>query len=141
MNDRQSPMFLVSCLVTFFACLPCAPIVHAQWTAMNPVKKVQQQPDGALFTMGTGTLKVQVCSDSVIHVLYSPTASFPKRADFVVTKESWPAAQWTMQSTDDAVTLTTSLLKVTVTRKDGAIAYAECNGDSLRAGSIAQHDS
>ena len=78
---------------------------------MNPVHKVQQETDGVLFTMGTGTLKVQVCSDSVIRVLYSPTATFPKRADFVVTKESWPAAQWTMQSTDDAVTLSTSLLK------------------------------
>ena len=131
MKDRQSPMFLVSCLVAFFACVPFVPIVHAQWTAMNPVKQVQQQPDGALFTMGTGTLKVQVCADSVIHILYSPTATFPKRTDFVVTKESWPAAQFTMQSTDDAVVLTTSLLKITVTRKDGAIAYADMHGESL----------
>ena len=98
---------------------------------MNPVRNAQQQPDGVLFTMGTGTLKVQVCSDSVIHVLYSPTATFPKRTDFVVIKETWPAAQWTMQSTDDAVTLTTSLLKVAVTKKDGAISYAEVNGGSL----------
>ena len=36
-----------------------------------------------------------------------------------------------MQSTDDAITLSTSLLKITVTRKDGAIAYAEANGGSL----------
>jgi hypothetical protein len=36
-----------------------------------------------------------------------------------------------MQSTDDAVTLSTSLLKVTVTRKDSAITYAELNGGSL----------
>ncbi len=98
---------------------------------MNPVSKVQQEPDGVLFTMGTGTLKVQVCSDSVIHVLYSPTAAFPKRTDFVVIKENWPAAQWTMQSTDDAVTLATSLLKITVTRKDGAISYAEIQGAPL----------
>ena len=67
----------------------------------------------------------------MIHVLYSPTATFPKRADYVVIKESWPAAQWTMQSTDDAVTLTTALLKLTVTRKDGAITYAEVNGGPL----------
>ena len=98
---------------------------------MNPVRKVQQESDGVVFSMGTGTLKVQVCSDSVIHVLYSATATFPKRADYVVTKESWPVAQWTMQSSDDAVTLTTSLLKVTVTKKDGAIAYAEVHGGSL----------
>jgi len=98
---------------------------------MNPVHKVQQETDGVLFTMGTGTLKVQVCSDSVIRVLYSPTATFPKRADYVVIKENWPTARWTMQSTDDVVTLTTSLLKITVTRKDGAISYAEVNGGSL----------
>ncbi len=131
MKDRHSPRFFVSSLVGLFVCLFCATAAHAQWTAMNPVRKIQQEPDGVLITMGTGTLKVQVRSDSVIRVLYSPTATFPKRVDYVVTKESWPAAQWTMQSTDDAVILTTSLLKVTVTRKDGAIAYAEVHGDSL----------
>lgn len=108
-----------------------ASVSHAQWTPMNPVRSVQQQADAAVFTMGTGTLKIQVCSQSVIHVLYSPTTAFPKRSDFVVTKETWPAAKWTMQQTDDAVTISTARLKLTVTRKDGAINYAEANGDAL----------
>ena len=81
--------------------------------------------------MGTGTLKVQVCSASVIRILYSPGTSFPKRTDFVVIKENWPNAQWSMQSTDDAVTISTSLLKITITRKDGAIAYSDANGNAL----------
>ncbi len=98
---------------------------------MNPVRSVQQQADGVLFSMGTGTLKLQVCSDSVIRVLYSATASFPKRPDYVVIKESWPATKFDLQSTDDAVTLTTSQLKITVTRKDGAISYADANGNAL----------
>ena len=131
MNIRQSPRLFVSFLLCLFVCLFCAAAAQAQWKPMNPVRDVQQQADGVLFTMGSGTLKVQVCSDSVIHVLYSPTATFPKRTDFVVTKETWPAAQWTMQSTDDAVTLATSLLKISVTRKDGAISYAEIHGESL----------
>ncbi len=131
MNTRNSPPSFVSFLASLTVCLLCAASAHAQWTPMNPVRNVQQQADGVLFTMGTGTLKVQVCSESVIHVLYSPTATFPKRADFVVTKDTWPAAQWSMQSGDDAVTLATSLLKVTVTRKDGAISYGEIHGDSL----------
>jgi alpha-D-xyloside xylohydrolase len=131
MNIRQLPRFFVSFLLGFFVGLFCAEAAQAQWKPMNPVRDVQQQADGILFTMGSGTLKVQVCSDSVIHVLYSPTATLPKRTDFVVTKETWPAAQWTMQSTGDAVTLATSLLKITVTRKDGAISYAEIHGDPL----------
>ena len=131
MDIRQSPRFFVSFLLGLFVCLFCAAAAQAQWRPMNPVRDVQQQADGILFTMGSGTLKVQVCSDSVIHVMYSPSATFPKRTDFVVTKETWPAAQWTMQSTDDAVTLATSLLKISVTRKDGAISYAEIHGESL----------
>src|SRR3984957_3072518 len=130
MKERQPRLFILF-LASLFNALFCAPAAHAQWTAMNPVRQVQQQADGVLFSMGTGTLKVQVCSESVIHVIYSPTASFAKPTDLVVIKEHWPAAQWTMQSTNDAVTLTTSLLKVSVTRKDGAVAYAEVSGDSL----------
>src|ERR1700722_8560878 len=110
MTNKRTPQSFVQSLVTFFLCLFCATAAQAQWTAMNPVNKVQQVSDGALFTMGTGTLKLQVCSDSVIHVLYSPTATFPKRADYVVIKESWPATQFTLQSTDDAIALSTSLL-------------------------------
>ena len=141
MRDRQSPMFLVSCLVAFFACVPFVPIAHAQWTAMNPVKHVQQQPDGALFTMGTGTLKVQVCADSVIHVLYSPTATFPKRTDFVVTKESWAGAQFTMQSTDDAV-----IAYYFPPENHGhAQGWGDClrrmNGAVTAAGTVPPHDS
>ena len=127
MKERKSLRFLALgfCLCLLSAC------ALAQWTPMNPVKSVQQTSDGAVVTMGSGTLKLQVCSDSVVHVLYSPTASFPKRTDLVVTKENWPGTKFTMQSSDDAITLTTSLLKLTVTRKDGAIAYAEANGTAL----------
>ena len=130
-KERRSQRFFFSFLIAIPFCLFCATAAPAQWIAMNPVRQVQQQPEGVLFSLGTGSLKVQVCSDSVIRVLYSPTASFPKRADYVVTKDSWPATQWTMQSTDDAVTLTTSLLRITVTKKDGAIAYADVHGSSL----------
>ncbi len=127
MKERKSLRFLALglCLCLLSAC------ALAQWTPMNPVKSVQQTSDGAVITMGSGTLKLQVCSDSMVHVLYSPTASFPKRTDLVVTKENWPGTKFTMQSSDDAITLTTSLLKLTVTRKDGAIAYAEANGTAL----------
>jgi alpha-D-xyloside xylohydrolase len=111
-------------------CLSTA-MVQGQWTPANPVKNVQQDADGATLTMGTGTLKIQVCSDSIIHVLYSPTASFPKKTDFVVIKQSWPAAKFTMQSSDDAVTISTSSLKLTLAKKDGSIAYADGRGESL----------
>jgi len=104
---------------------------HAQWAPMNPVTAVKQHPDGVLFAMQTGTLKLQVCTDSIIRVRYSATATFSDRPDYVITKTRWPETKWTMQSTDDAVTLTTSRLAVTVTRKDGGITYRDLEGKQL----------
>jgi len=92
---------------------------------MNPVVNVQKQADGVLLKMKSGTLKVQVCSDSIVHVLYSATSSFPTRFDPVVIKTSWPAADWKMDSNDDEITLSTSRLKLVITRKDGAITYRD----------------
>ena len=116
MKEQRALKSFISFRIAFCLCL-LASAAHAQWTAMNPVRKVQQVADGAVFSMGTGTLKIQVCSEAIIRVLYSPTASFPKRSDFVVIKESWPAAKFSVQSNDEAVVLSTSLLKITVTRK------------------------
>jgi alpha-D-xyloside xylohydrolase len=114
-----------------FALLALTTAGQAQWAPRNPVTAVQQQPDGVLLTMGTGTLKLQVCADSIIHVLYSPTASFAQHPDFVIVKKDWPGAKWTMLSTDDVVTLTTSQLKVVVTKKDGGILYLDPDGKPL----------
>jgi alpha-D-xyloside xylohydrolase len=127
---RKSYLPAIFFLALFVAML-CPGTMHAQWAPMNPVTAVQRQADGVLFTQASGTLKLQVCSNSMIRVLYSPTATFPKRADLVVLKENWPAIQWTMQSSDDEVTLTTTLLKIVVTRKNGAINYSEVGGPPL----------
>ena len=88
MNDRRILRTFAALMCGIWLSLFSAGVAHAQWTAMNPVKSFQQESDGVTFSMGTGTLKVQVCSDSVIHVLYSPTTTFPKRPDYVVIKSS-----------------------------------------------------
>jgi len=82
--------------------------------------------------MKSGLLKLQVSTDSIVHVVYSATASFPPaRPDPVIIKTSWPGAKWTMQTSDDEITLSTTRLKVNVTRKDGAITYRELDGNQL----------
>jgi alpha-D-xyloside xylohydrolase len=108
-----------------------APITSAQWAPRNPVIAVQPQADGAVFTMKSGTLRVQVCSDSVVHVIYSAASFPPGHPDPVVIKQSWPATKFTMQSANDDITLTTSLLKIVVTRQDGAITYHGLDGKQL----------
>jgi alpha-D-xyloside xylohydrolase len=104
---------------------------QAQWNPLNPVVSSQQQPDGVLFTMKTGTLKVQVCSHSIIHVLYSPTSSFTSHPDPMIVKKDWPRIDWTFQSAADSVTLSTSSIRVVVTLKDGHIQFSDESGKKL----------
>lgn len=98
---------------------------------LNPVESVQQQADGLQFTLHSGTLRLQVCSDSIIRVIYWPSPGMPSLKNAVVVKKSWTAAKWTTDSSADAVTLNTSQLKVTVLRKDASVTFADRNGKQL----------
>ncbi len=103
----------------------------AQWNALNPVKSVKQQADGVVLTLQAGTLRLLVCSDSIVRVTYSPGTSIPDTPQYAVTKTSWPAAPWTIQSSDSDVKVATALMKITITKKDGAILFADAGGKKL----------
>jgi alpha-D-xyloside xylohydrolase len=115
----------------FFLVLVLISAADAQWTARNPVSAVQQQPDGVLLTLESGTLKIQVCSDSVVHVLYSAGATVQAPPDYVVVKKDWPGAKFSFQSTDNEVVLATGALKIVVARNDSSITYRAADGGQL----------
>jgi alpha-D-xyloside xylohydrolase len=134
MLRAKKPRFrsIVLAGLVMFALSVAAPReARAQWTPLNPVVSVAQQTDGALFTMKTGMLRVQVCADSVIHIVYSPTSTFPDAPAYIVTKTSWPSTQWTLQTSDKDVTLTTARMKITITRADGKILFSDAAGKKL----------
>ena len=121
----RKPLFLALALSALAAILP------AQWIPLNPVTGVQPQAGGVLLTMQTGAMRIDVLSDSIIHVVYSPTASFPKQTDYVITKTSWPTPPWHTETARDGIVLVTPRLKVTVTRHDGLIQYSDLSGRKL----------
>lgn len=118
------------CALLILLALPASNAV-AQWNSLNPVQEVEKQSDGVLFRMHAGSLRLEVCSDSIIRILYTPTSSFPDVKHYAVVKTSWPATHFTLESNDKDVTLSTSRLKVTVTRKDGVIVFTDVAGKRL----------
>jgi alpha-D-xyloside xylohydrolase len=133
MNDDQAPkcfpfgrLFLISTLALF-----SAGSLTAQWIPPNPVAKVDRRPDGIVFVLQTGELRVQVCTDSIIHIAYSPVTSFPNLPEYLVTKTVWPAANFSVQDTQEAVTISTARMSVAVNRHDATIAYSELSGHRL----------
>ena len=54
-----------------------SPSLRAQWVPVNPVLAVEPQADGVLLVLKTGFLRFQVCSDSIVHVIYSTQTRHP----------------------------------------------------------------
>ncbi len=121
-------MYLLRFVAVLFGVAMAA---SAQWIPGDPVKSAHKETDGVLLDMQTGALKLQVCTDSMIRVLYSPTGTFTRHKDYVVVKENWTPVKWNMQSDDKDITLTTDRLNVKVSRADGAITYADASGKPL----------
>ncbi len=117
----------ILCLSVFFAAMP----VSAQWNPANPVTSVGLQPRGLLLHMQTGLMRITVCTDYIIHVEYTPTASFPTRPDYVVVKNTWPAIKFTTDSAPDVATLSTARLTLKITLEDGVIEYQDAQGRKL----------
>lgn len=107
--------------------------LSAQWIADNPVTGFQKQPDGVLFTMQSGVLQVQVCTDSIIHVLYSRDWPLPKRREYVIAKTEWAPASFDVRESTRNVAISTGRVTVTVDRKDGLVSYAGPDGKNLLA--------
>lgn len=114
-------------IVLAFALHPAA----AQWIPANPVTAVEKQADGVLFTMQTGALKVQICSDSIVHIVYAPSWPPPQRREYVIAKTDWQPVQWTMHESGKDITISTGRLTISVDRKEGIIAYADATGKKL----------
>jgi len=103
----------------------------AQWKDLNPVTGFQKNATGVQFQMKSGTLRLDVCTDSIIHLRYAHVSAIPDSPQYVVIKNSWDAVPFTVQETNDTVTISTAKLNVVVTRADGSIAYKDSSGRSL----------
>jgi alpha-D-xyloside xylohydrolase len=112
--------------------LVAAPSLLAQWVPLNPVNSVDPQPDGVVLVLQSGFLRFQVCSDSIVHVVYSMERDVPERTDFLVTKKTWPKADFTLHTDDPKlITLTTAKLKIEVTRADSSVIFYDSSGHKL----------
>jgi alpha-D-xyloside xylohydrolase len=103
------------------------------FAASIPVQSFHKDADGVTLTMSPGKMKLTVCSDSIVRVMYSPTATLPAGQDFVVTKHSWPSTAFKVADTGAKVTVTTHKLKVAVDRATGAVAFYDASGNLLLA--------
>jgi len=124
--------FLAASVLLFaFVLLPVTSL--AQWNPLNSVQSLQKDAAGLTLTLERGALRFQVCTDSMIRVLYSPQREFPQVKEYVVIKSDWPRAPFDVNEATDDITLTTAKLKIVVTKKDSSIIYYDSAGQKLAA--------
>ncbi|HXY49661.1 MAG TPA: glycoside hydrolase family 31 protein [Terriglobales bacterium] len=105
--------------------------VQAQWNQLNPVASVQQLPGGVALTLHSGVLQLQICSDSIVRVIYAPSPQASLPANPAVVKESWAPVRWKMETSGEAVTLATSRLRISVLRRDASVTFSDGEGKTL----------
>ncbi len=119
-------------ILTVLVSMAVASPLQAQWVPLNPVNSAEPRPDGAVLVLQTGFLRFQVCSDSIVHVVYSIERDVPQRPDNLVLKKSWAKADFALHTDDPKlITLTTSRLKIEITRADSSIIFYDSAGHKL----------
>jgi alpha-D-xyloside xylohydrolase len=119
-------------LLAILCFMATASPLQAQWVPLNPVQAVSTESDSAVFVLETGFLRFQVCSDSVIHVVYSLERDVPQHPDNLVIKQPRSKYDFTLHIDDPKViTLTTSKLKIEITRADSSIIFYDSAGHKL----------
>jgi alpha-D-xyloside xylohydrolase len=101
------------------------------FAAAIPVQSVQSNADGVTLTMSPGKMKLTVCSDGIVRVMYSPTATLPAGQDFVVTNHFWKSVSFKVADMDGKVFITTRKLKVNVDKTSGAVAFYDASGNLI----------
>ena len=89
---------------------------HAQWNPLNPVTAVSKLDDGVQLTMTRGTMRLKVCSGNIIRVMLCRPLSLPS-ARPGRDQESWPKADWKLQTNHDGVTCKPPHLRRSVTAR------------------------
>jgi len=117
----------IRCFFLVFLSFPA----FSQWIPDNPATSMRRETDGLLITLRAGALRLQVCTDSIIRVRYSPDGAFPERPDYVITKTSWPTREFESNSNEKTITLTTVKLRIIVSRHDPNITYQDLNRQTL----------
>jgi alpha-D-xyloside xylohydrolase len=104
--------------------------------AQTPAARVHATESGFEATMGTETLRVIACSDSVMHVLAYPgsapvQASSPEQPWMLPHSESCPGVKSSFSESTDDASITTGKLTVKIVKRNGNLIYSTADGAEL----------
>jgi alpha-D-xyloside xylohydrolase len=101
--------------------------VASAGAAVTASKKL---PDGELFAVDGGTLRVQFWSPEIVRVTYATTAGLPAHKSLSVTA-SPASVRWTRQENGQTFTLVAPRVKVRIDKETGVVSFLDADGQVL----------
>jgi len=97
------------------------------------VNKADTVADGMVFTMTDNSkMKVQVCTDKIIRVVYTLRTSIPRAdSNYIVVKGTWTPVLWTNSASATTYSITTASLRVDVAKATGAVSFLTASGTAI----------
>jgi alpha-D-xyloside xylohydrolase len=141
MSNIAPRVGLFACVETISCFLTLLTFTSQQATAQLP-GELPPQPKitinrthyGLEAAIGSETLHVSVCSDAVVHVVASPigaASSTPQQPWMLTTSDACPGAKFDFTQDGKVATLTTDVLKVTLSLSRGNLTYTTASGEKL----------
>ncbi|MEO7037408.1 MAG: glycoside hydrolase family 31 protein [Polyangiaceae bacterium] len=82
-------------------------------------------PTGVTFTVGTGKMKVQVCTEDIIRVAYTTAATMPAKTSLSVSNTWDTPTPFCVTEAAGTVTITTARMKAKVVETTGVVTYTD----------------
>src|ERR1700761_7742999 len=95
--------------------------------AKATVKSYQVKPDGVIFMLDMGMMKVQVCKDDIIEVKYTIFDKFSDKPSLVVNAK-WQNTPFAFKQTPGEYVITTKKLIITINKASNAVSYSDLHG-------------
>jgi alpha-D-xyloside xylohydrolase len=92
-----------------------------------------KQSDGVLCTMpNNGLMKIQVCNESIIRVVYTLASTLPSATNnYIVVKATWDSVSWTASENTTAISVLTSAIRADVDKTTGAVSFFTASGTPI----------
>ncbi|MEW6203414.1 MAG: TIM-barrel domain-containing protein [bacterium] len=88
-----------------------------------PVSEYERAENGLILKMQPGKMKIEVCAENILHIVYTPIDKFPERKSLMIVDKPRPSVKWDLKEDKDFVSLTTNKIQAEVSMKTGAITF------------------
>jgi len=130
--------FKITKLFTPLLMLVCIAAMHPARAAIRDFKK---QPDGVLFNLDKGLLKIKICAADIIEVKYTVLNSFQTNESLIVNNKWSNAANFSVNDNGETITIETARLNIVVNKATNAISYLNKQGEMITAEDSADNKS